>query len=89
MSPEYDFSSAMRVIFFAQTKDAAGTSELEVKLNGKLSLMQIWQALVAVRPALAPFQNSTRMARNGEYADETTIFNETDEVALIPPVSGG
>lgn len=79
----------MRVLFFAQTKDAAGTSELEMKLPSQSGLEEIWRALVTARPALAPFQTSTRLARNGEYANDRTIFNDTDEVALIPPVSGG
>ena len=79
----------MRVLFFAQTKDAAGASELEMKIPSQSGLEDIWQALVKARPALAAFQASTRLARNGEYADDKTIFSDTDEVALIPPVSGG
>jgi molybdopterin converting factor subunit 1 len=79
----------MRVLFFAQTKDATGTPQLEVKLSGQSNSNDVWQALVASRPALAPFRSSTRLACNGEYADDTTVFKDTDEVALIPPVSGG
>ena len=79
----------MRVLFFAQTKDAAGTSELEVKISGQLDLDEIWRTLVQARPALAMFQTSARLARNGEYADDKTVFSDADEVALIPPVSGG
>lgn len=79
----------MRVLFFAQTKDAAGTSELEMKISGRPNLDELWQALVAARPALAAFRASTRLARNGEYADAQTVFHDADEVALIPPVSGG
>jgi len=79
----------MRVFFFAQTKDAAGTSALEMTISGSLGLDGIWQALVKIRPNLAVFQSTTRLARNGEYADGNTIFSDADEVALIPPVSGG
>ena len=79
----------MRVLFFAQIRDAAGTSELELKLSRHSGLEEIWRVLITAQPALAPFQASTRLARNGEYTDGKTIFSDTDEVALIPPVSGG
>ena len=79
----------MRVLFFAQTRDATGTAELEMKVSGSLGVAEIWRALVAAQPKLAAFRSSTRLARNGEYADAETRFTDADEVALIPPVSGG
>jgi molybdopterin converting factor subunit 1 len=79
----------MRLIFFAQTKDAAGVPELELKIAGDISGDELWRRLLAAQPKLAAYRASTRLARNGEYADATTIFSDTDEVALIPPVSGG
>ena len=79
----------MRVLFFAQTKDAASAAELEMKVSGSLGVAEIWHVLIAARPGLAAFQKTTRLARNGEYADAETRFTDADEVALIPPVSGG
>ena len=79
----------MRVLFFAQTKDAAGSSEMEMHIPEQSGAEAVWQALIMSQPKLAPFRSSTRLARNGEYADATTIFSDADEVALIPPVSGG
>ena len=79
----------MRILFFAQTKDAAETSELEMKISGSVGIEEIWDKLVAERPKLAAFRKTTRLARNGEYADAKTKFADADEVALIPPVSGG
>ena len=40
-------------------------------------------------PVLAPGRPSVRFARNGEYADATTTLADGDELACIPPVSGG
>ena len=37
----------------------------------------------------AAFRSSVRLARNGEYARPDERFEPNDEVALIPPVSGG
>lgn len=79
----------MRVLFFAQAKDAAGTSEMELKISGCLGFDEIWSAIIAMRPSLAALKSSTRLSRNGEYANEKTFFEDADEVGLIPPVSGG
>lgn len=79
----------MRVLFFAQTRDATGTAELEMKISGNLGVEEIWRALTAAQPRLVAFQKTTRLACNGEYADAETRFTDADEVALIPPVSGG
>ena len=79
----------MRILFFAQTKDAAGTPELEMKIPGSIGIEEVWQRLIAEKPRLAAFRKTTRLARNGEYADAQTKFTDADEVALIPPVSGG
>ena len=42
-----------------------------------------------LQPGLAPFRGNIRLARNLEFAGFDTRFNDDDEVALIPPVSGG
>jgi molybdopterin converting factor subunit 1 len=79
----------MRVLFFAQTKDAAGAAELELNISGRVSVAEFWDRLVALQPRLADFRSTTRVACNGEYATAETRFAEGDEIALIPPVSGG
>lgn len=79
----------MRVLLFAHLKDATGVAELEMKISGSLDSDGLWHTLLAVQPGLAKFRPTTRLARNGEYADAQTRFNDSDEVALIPPVSGG
>ena len=79
----------MRILFFAQVKDAVGAAELVVAISGQPGVEALWDQLVGMQPKLAPFRQTTRLARNGEYADAGTIFSDADEVALIPPVSGG
>jgi molybdopterin converting factor subunit 1 len=79
----------MRVLLFAQIKDALGAAELDLPVVGEVNVAGLWNALVNVQPKLAAYQSSTRLACNGEYADQATIFCNSDEVALIPPVSGG
>jgi molybdopterin converting factor subunit 1 len=79
----------MRVLFFAHLKDATGAAELEMKISESLDADGLWRALVDAQPGLAKFRTTTRLARNGEYASAQTRFTDADEVALIPPVSGG
>jgi len=79
----------MRVLLFAHLKDATSAAELEIKISDDLDADGFWRALLAAQPALAKFRPTTRLARNGEYADAQTRFSDADEVALIPPVSGG
>jgi molybdopterin converting factor subunit 1 len=79
----------MRVLFFAQLKDVAGCADLELALASPLNGEQLWAMLLEKFPALANHKKNIRLARNWEYADEQTVFSDGDEVALIPPVSGG
>ncbi|MDE3069066.1 MAG: molybdopterin converting factor subunit 1 [Verrucomicrobiota bacterium] len=78
----------MRVLFFAQLKDATGCDAIELApapRDGE----QLWSTLLKKFPALAAQRATVRLARNWEYAAPEATFREEDEVALIPPVSGG
>jgi molybdopterin converting factor subunit 1 len=79
----------MRVLFFAQLKDATNCNSVELAVAQPLSSEQLWGALLGKFPALAGHRASVRLACNQEYADPQMLFNPDDEVALIPPVSGG
>lgn len=78
----------MRLRFFAHLQDAAGCAEMELRCDD-VNADGLWRALLASKPGLAPFHRSVRLAKNSEYAASETRFYETDEVAFIPPVSGG
>ena len=79
----------MRILFFAQLRDAAGQSEMTLRVEGPLDAEGLWRRLLAERPGLARYRRCVRLARNCEYAGSDTSFRDADEVALIPPVSGG
>jgi molybdopterin converting factor subunit 1 len=79
----------MRVLFFAQLKDATGCNAVELSPPSPLNNAQLWTALIEKFPALAAHRPNVRLARNWEYAAPDAIFDDNDEVALIPPVSGG
>ena len=79
----------VRVRLFAIQRELAGTREVGLDLADGASVADAWDALVARFPALAPGREFVRFARNGTYADATTTIEDGDEVAMIPPVSGG
>jgi molybdopterin converting factor subunit 1 len=79
----------MRLLFFAQLQDATGCASADLPAPTPLTAEQLWTKLLVPFPALAPHRSCVRLARNCEYADDATRFADADEVALIPPVSGG
>ena len=79
----------MRILFFAQLKDATGCESVEFKPASPLNAEQLWAELLKQFPKLAVHRPSVRLARNQEYIMPDTKFSDRDEVALIPPVSGG
>jgi molybdopterin synthase catalytic subunit len=79
----------IRVRLFAIQRELAGTREVGLDLADGATVADAWDALVALHPALAPGREFVRFARNGAYADATTVLGDGDEVAMIPPVSGG
>jgi molybdopterin converting factor small subunit len=49
----------------------------------------VWAGVVARHPALAPYAGSLSAARNLEYTRLSAAVTEADEIAFMPPVSGG
>jgi len=79
----------VRVRLFAMQREAAGTRELGVEVADGATVAEAWDAAVAQVPALAPGRETLRFAVNGTYRDTGTAVSDGDEVAAIPPVSGG
>lgn len=79
----------MRVLFFAHLKDVTGCAEAGLHLGPSVDTAGLWRGLLAAHPDLGKFRSSVRLARNSEYVGPDAQFADADEVALIPPVSGG
>jgi molybdopterin synthase catalytic subunit len=80
---------AVRARLFARQRELAGTREVALQLPGGASIEDAWAAIAELYPVLADGRPWLRFARNGEYADPATPLADGDEVACIPPVSGG
>ena len=79
----------VRVRLFAIQRELAGTNRVELELPLGADVEVGWAALVGLFPVLASGRSSVRFARNGEYVDATEPLADGDELACIPPVSGG
>ncbi len=79
----------MKILYFASASLAAGCREETWSAGRPLSVREFWEETIRRHPSLEPQRAICRLARNQEYADEDAILNETDEVAILPPVSGG
>ena len=74
---------------FARLRELAGTGELTRDLPTGATVETAWQHLVDDFPAMAPYQPSLSCAVNAEYARFRTAVQDGDEIAFLPPVSGG
>jgi molybdopterin converting factor subunit 1 len=79
----------VRILFFAQLKDATKCDSVEIAFLSSVTAEELWAELLKKFPALAGHRSSVRLARNFEYTAADTRFSNADEVGLIPPVSGG
>ncbi len=79
----------VRVRLFARQREIAGAREVAVELPAQSTVEEAWAALVALHPGLGDGRRYVRFARNGQYTAAETELEDGDEVACIPPVSGG
>jgi molybdopterin synthase catalytic subunit/molybdopterin converting factor small subunit len=79
----------VNVRLFALYREAVGASRVEVTLEGESRGQAVWTALVSRYPKLAHLPAPSGYAVNDEYVDGGRLLHDDDEVALIPPVSGG
>jgi molybdopterin converting factor subunit 1 len=74
---------------FARLREIAGTGELKRELPAGATTQTVWDSLAREFPGFAGYRSSVSCAVNEEYAAFTTTLKEGDEVAFLPPVSGG
>ena len=77
------------VKLFAQLRDTAGVSELSISPTAGATVSDALELVFAAHPALRPPAARAAVAVNLAYATRDTVLQDGDELALIPPVSGG
>jgi molybdopterin synthase catalytic subunit len=79
----------VKVLFFGMLKDIVGRMEEQVELAPDARLSTLFDHYAAQFPRLREMAGSIVMARNQEFSSLSTAIVEGDEVAFLPPVSGG
>ena len=77
------------VRLFARLRELAGAGELAREVPAGATVRTVWDSLVRDYPQLGPYAESMSCAVNVDYARMTTAVSDGDEVAFLPPVSGG
>jgi len=77
------------VKLFAIFQEVFATDEIHLDIESGATVSQIFDRLVTQQPSLEKWRSLTRYAINLNFAEPHTLLNHGDEVALIPPVSGG
>jgi len=79
----------VRLLLFASARELAGQSDVQLEVPSGATAADALSAALARFPALAPLRASLALAVNQKYAPPESALAEGDEVALIPPISGG
>lgn len=78
----------LNILAFGITKEIFGTSEKELEVYDNIKVKELKDILENDFPRLVKLK-SYFIAVNEEYAEDDQIIAGTDEIAIIPPVSGG
>jgi MoaE-MoaD fusion protein len=79
----------VRVLFFGQLKEIVGMPEESADLSEGARLEDVFERYARRFPKFAEFRPSIAASVNQEYADAKAVLANGDEVAFLPPVSGG
>src|SRR3982074_21860 len=84
----YHDAMKVRVVLFAKPRELVGQPNVDLALPAGATAADAWSQL-STRYALGPLPRSFRCAVNSEYAGWDDPLKDGDELAVIPPVSGG
>ena len=79
----------MTIRLFARLRDLAGAGELVREVPPSSTIDGVWRSLVAEMPALQEYERTMSVALNADYSRMSAPVHDGDEVAFLPPVSGG
>lgn len=79
----------VKMIYFAQAREAAGTKGEEFRLEGQPRIRTAVSRAFEVHPKLKRLEKALKVALNEEITQENVSLRDGDRVALLPPVVGG
>lgn len=87
--PQVSQTIRVKVLFFGRLKEFTGHGEDSVESTEATTIEQLFALYAARYPELAKYRSSVVASRNQEFAAWDTPLRAGDEVAFLPPVSGG
>ncbi|MFQ5850645.1 MAG: molybdopterin converting factor subunit 1 [Candidatus Binatia bacterium] len=79
----------VKVKIFAALRERVGASEITKELGEGSTVRDLWEAVQRDYPKLAPVGMRLLYAVNQDYVEADHVLEDGDEVAFVPPVSGG
>ena len=89
LMPPVSQTVRVKVLFFGRLKDVVGRSEESLDVNNASTIEQLFAVYSQRIPEMAKYRSSVVASRNQEFAAWDTLLHSGDEVAFLPPVSGG
>ncbi|XP_069483362.1 molybdopterin synthase sulfur carrier subunit-like [Ambystoma mexicanum] len=80
------------VLYFAKSAELVGTRSEVLSVRQQITSAQLWDVILSQHPSLAVIQDHVVLAVRQEYiilGDQLLLLQPGDEVAVIPPISGG
>ena len=82
-------SARVNVLFFGRLREIVGAPSDVLELPDGAPIEQLFSLCLTRHPELAEYRSSLVASRNLEFAPWNTPLHSGDEVAFLPPVSGG
>ena len=79
----------IHVQFYAQLRDVAGISQVDVDLREGATVAQLLEKLYESKPALRSHDPSLLVGAGVEFVERNHALSEGEEIAIMPPVQGG
>ncbi|RYR56868.1 hypothetical protein Ahy_A05g022589 [Arachis hypogaea] len=79
----------IKVLFFVRARDITGLSEMPLEVSSRSTTQDYLKKLLVMFLSLEEIQGCVVLALNEEYAVDTIVVQDEDELAIIPPISGG
>lgn len=76
-------------LFFAGARDVVGVNSTNFEIQEGSTTTEFAKVLLQKYPSLEKVLQTSLLAVNQEYVEEPVLLKEGDEIAVIPPISGG
>ena len=79
----------VNILYFAGAKDATGVRMESIELPKNASVKDLLSNISIIHPKIRGMLNIIQISVNYKVVDKATTLYDGDEVAVLPPISGG